>query len=495
MNQSSRTIQAFWVAAGAMSSLAISIVSSMVLARYLAKADLGVFRQVSYVYSTLAVLFMAGLPAVYAYFLPRFKREEGLSIIHKVSSMLAFTGLIFSVSLYFCADLIAEAMKSPGLSSALKAFSPVPLLMFPALGLDGIMASNSRTKELAMYNVISRLIMLACIVLPVTYMGMGHIQAIYGWVFSAAISLLMAFYFQRIPYRGIENMPCDLTYKRMLGYSIPILTAGMWGIALKAADQFLISRYFGPEVYAEYSLGVIEIPFVGMVTAAAATVLMPVFSKMNHDQNDQLEILKIWQSAMIKSATVIYPMVVFCFFFADEIIRVLYTDKFIGAADYFRIGMMINFFNIVVFSTLILSIGKHKIYSRAHFVGALLVWGAGLLSVNLVKSPILLATVVVSIKIGLILFFLSYLKNHFNFKFMEIFPVPKLMKITLCLVLSAALVKAIQSVIPTEVPVVIDILYAGIMYGTFSYFLGRIMSVDFMAPFMPVASKVMRLVK
>ena len=93
--QKNNTIQAFWVALGTFSSLALSIVSVAVLSRYLSKGDYGTYRQIVYVYSTLLVVFSAGLPSVFSYFLPRFTIQQGKDIVLKVTKILFIGGVFF----------------------------------------------------------------------------------------------------------------------------------------------------------------------------------------------------------------------------------------------------------------------------------------------------------------------------------------------------------------------------------------------------------------
>jgi hypothetical protein len=59
---------------------------------------------------------------------------------------------------------------------------------------------------------------------------------------------------------------------------------------------------FGAEVFAEFSNGFIDIPFVGMVTgAASARILMPMFSKMIHDKSNIEDVLNTLEKCIAES--------------------------------------------------------------------------------------------------------------------------------------------------------------------------------------------------
>ena len=397
--QKNNTIQAFWVALSTFSSLALSIVSVAILARYLSKGDYGSYRQIVYVYSTLSVIFSAGLPSVFSYFLPRFRIQEGKDIVLKVSKILFIGGVLFSIFLFSFSGLIAQVLKNPELSLGLKIFAPIPMLVLPTLGIEGIFSTYKKTIYITIFTVSTRIITLFCILVPVLLFGKSYIYALYGWNIASLISLILAIFFRRIPFTEFKAEKSNLKLKEIFSYSLPLLTASLWGTAIKAADQFYISRYFGAEIFAEFSNGFIEIPFIIMITGAAGTILLPIFSKMIHDKVDINELTLLWNSALNKSAMIIYPMVIFFLFYSKTIMIILYSDKYINSALYFQINIFQNFFNIIIFAPLLLAMGKTKFYSNLHMYLALSAWSLGYLTLTVFNSPISIAILSVSLNI------------------------------------------------------------------------------------------------
>ena len=244
-------MQAFWVGMGSLSSFALAIVSAAILSRYFDKAEYGTYRQILYVYHTLLVVFSAGLPRVFAYFLPRYSLRQGKYVVWKVSKMLFFFGFLFSVVLFASSGIIAQILKNPELSIGLKYFSPIPMLLLPTLGIEGIFSTYKKTIYIAIYNTLTRLLMLLFIVLPVILLKGTFLYAIYGWIVVSVISLIIAYYFKGIPFKNITVEKAVLPFKHIFAYSLPLVMASFAGTALRSADQFFISRFFGPEVFAE----------------------------------------------------------------------------------------------------------------------------------------------------------------------------------------------------------------------------------------------------
>ena len=444
-HQNNNTIQAFWVGMGSLSSFALGIVSAAILSRYLEKAEYGTYRQVLYVYNTLLVIFSAGLPRVFFYFLPRFPLEQGKHIVWKVSKMLFFFGMAFSIVLYAFSGIIAQILRNPELATGLKYFSPIPMLLLPTLGIEGIFSTYKKTIYIAIYNTATRFLMLIFIVLPVVIFQGGYIYAIFGWSIASIIALLLAIYFKGLPFKGIETETSNLSYNAVFSYSLPLVVASIAGIAIKAADQFYISRFFGAEVFAEYSNGFIGLPFVGMVTGATSMVLMPIFSKMIHDKSEIENIIKLWRSALLKSAIIIYPLVIFFIFNAKNIVEVIYSSTYHNSAIYFQIAMVLNFFNIIIFAPLLLSMGETKFYARLHMLIAIVAWFIGYLIVLVFKSPVAVATFSVSLSIITVLICIKYISILFEVSPFSLFPLKKISALITHALLVIAFVNLVNS--------------------------------------------------
>jgi O-antigen/teichoic acid export membrane protein len=443
-SKTNNTIQAFWVGIGSLSSFALGIISAAILSRYFDKTEYGTYRQILYVYNTLLVIFSAGLPRVFAYFLPRFPINQGKKIVWKISKMLFLFGMVFSIFLFVSSDIIAKILKNPELAIGLKYFSPIPMFLLPTLGIEGIFSTYKKTIYIAIYNTLSRTLMLFFIVLPVILLKGTYLYAIYGWIVVSVISLIIAYFFKGIPFKKTENQKAVLSFKEIFSYSLPLVTASIAGIAIKSADQFYISRFFGPAVFAEFANGFIQLPFVGMITGATSVVLMPTFSKMIHDKTDINKISEIWQSALIKSAVLIYPILVFFIFHANSIIVLLYSDIYKNSAIYFQIAMIINFFNIVIFAPLLFSLGETKYYSRVHIVFAIFAWLGEYLIIILINSPVAIAVFSVLLSIAFVIVAIKKISVLLNLSFLKLFPVKHFSALILHSLIIIILIKIIN---------------------------------------------------
>lgn len=423
MSQTSNTKQAAWVAIGSLCSFGFAIVSSMILSRYLSKSDYGTYKQVMYVYNTLLTVFTLGLPKAFSFFLPRVELSQSKNLIQKVTTLFYFLGGGFSFLLFVFAPHISGFLKNPDLVSALRIFAVVPFFLLPTMGLDGILATFKQTKYLAVYHVLTNLFKLLCVALPVMVWRLGFKEALWGFVVASFITFLLAYYLKYMPVRRKGDDKCSVSYKDLFRFSIPLLTASLWGIVISSTDQFFISRYYGNEVFADFSNGSMELPFVGMIMGACATVLSPIFSKMSHENvNPKREIYPLWINVFEKTAKLIYPLVIYCFVFADIIMIALFGSKYASSDTYFRIKLITNFFTLIVYGPLIINIGKVKYYSNVHMITALLVVSLEYLSVKTIQSPYAISWISMICHVGKIFAMLFLVAKFFEVRIHQLFP-------------------------------------------------------------------------
>lgn len=382
---------AAWVAVGSLFSFIVGIVSPMILSRFFDKSDYGTYKQVMYVYNTLLAVFTLGLPKAYAYFLPKYTYDYSHDIISKITKIFFILGLIFSLFLLIGAGQIASIMNNPDLKYALIVFSPTPFLLLPTMGLDAIYASFRKTKYLAYYTIFTRILTITFIIIPVIFFSGNYIHAIIGFDIASLITFFLALYLKSWPIKNECHKKSDLTYKRILNFSLPLLYASLWGIIISSATQFFISRYYGNEIFADFSNGFMELPFVGMILGSISAILLPVISGMDKGNGLNQDALKIWHSALLKSAKILFPILIFSTFFAKSLMTCMYGDMYAQSSIYFIIKNISGLSHIIPVFPIILAIGKTKTYANVHMLIAFTIIVAEYIVCNIFNSAIYVA--------------------------------------------------------------------------------------------------------
>lgn len=407
-SKSSNTQQAIWLALSSFSSLALGFVSAAILSRYFDKTEYGTYRQILYVYGTLQTIFTVGLPSVFSYFIPRYSHEEGKYFVNKINLIFVLLGLLFSIVLYFSSDFIAQILNNNELATGLKIFSVFPLFTLPALGVEGLYTALRKTKYIAIYNTISKLLMLVCIVIPVIYFKGDYKTAIIGWGVASFFIFIFAMYMKNKPYFGVSKQRIEKFYSTVFNYSTPLMAASLAGYFIASSNQFFISRYYGTEKFAEFANGFISLPLIGMVGGSIRAVLLPVFSKA-HKENKMENALKSYSSAVFNNMILIMPLILFCIFYATDIIVFVYSDLYESSASYFRVALIGDIFKFFPYLSVLLATGHSRIYFKVHLVAVLILLPFSYLFSKLSFAPILIVSLFVFIEIMRHVYFLFYI--------------------------------------------------------------------------------------
>lgn len=374
-NNKSNFNQALWLSIGYVCSMAVGILSSVILSRYFSKTEYGTYKQIMYVYQIMFSVFQAGLPAVFTYFLPRYSREEGKFIVKKINSLLFIMGFCCSLLLFFLADFLANLLKNPELSIGLKIFSFFPLFTLPTLGVEGIYTVNKNTLFVAKYNVFTRLLMLVCIIVPVLFVKNDYRYALVGWGVASFIAFIIAMVAKTRVYNSVKEVEIPNIFHDVFRYTIPIMGSSIVFMAFNSASQFFISRYYGTEAFAEYSNGYMTLPFAPIFIAPIRILLTPIFAKASANK-DYARAMETLYSSTKQIFILLVPLIFFAFAYSREIMSFLYGDAYINSFIYFRIILMFNFAEMFVFSSVMNAIGRTKQRFYFDILCTVLLWVA-----------------------------------------------------------------------------------------------------------------------
>ncbi len=476
-NSTNNTIQAAWVALGGLFSIGFGIVSAMILSRYLSKDDYGLYKQVLYVYTTLNGLFVLGLPKAFSYFLPKSPLDEAKSLINKITKLFFILGGALSLLLFLGSGVIADVLNAPKLEPLLKIFSPVPFLMMPTLGLEGILATYRETKLITLYTVVTRIGMLLCVCLPIIIFNLSIEAALKGFVLSSLISFILAIYLKFYPVKDCGNKRTSESYKSIFKFCFPLFVASIWGILINSTDQFFISRYFGNKVFADFSNGAMELPFVGIILTATSTVLTPLFTRQLHEHcNLKTTILPIWNNCLSKTIMLIYPITFFCLFDSDSIMIVMYGEQYVSSGVFFKIKLFTYFFKVVVFYSLIVALGATKFYQWLFFIYFILLVLTEMLVISTNPNPLIITGVHVLFYCLSCIAIWIYISKALGCSLKSLIPSKIILRVSLASLIACTIMVILKTYLYSEYPnikiLIIDLMIMGSMYFILAYLFG-----------------------
>ena len=127
-----------------------------------------------------------------------------------------------------------------------------------------------------------------------------------------------------------------------------------------AIDRLMVSALLEPEDYAVFVNGAMEIPLIAAITVAAGAVILPEIVKAFENKNSS-EALSLWQ-LMVKRVTIILlPAGLLFYLISQELMIILYSDKFKQSVEPFRIYMLMLPARVAYFGMLFQAAGKTRL--------------------------------------------------------------------------------------------------------------------------------------
>lgn len=337
----------------------VGLLSAVVLARLFSKEDYATYRQSLMVYTVAAPFLTLGLPQAIYYFMPNHP-ERKRNILANNISVLAVSGALFTLFL-LCggSEYLARQFNNPDLAGTLRVIAWYPLFLLPVSGLGACLLVNNRAKQVAVYNIGSRLVMLVTVLLPV-FIWRTSFAGVVGFVMAAVVVMAPALWLMsRAADTGVFK-PDRRGVLDQLKFAVPLGLAGTIGQLSINLDKILISKYYDPETFAVYINGAMEIPLIAMITGSATAVLLPDMTRYIGAANYN-EALQLWKRAAVKCALVIYPVMGFLLVMAPDVMVFLYGPKYIESAAPFRLYLLLLPVRVAFFSAIFISSGKSKL--------------------------------------------------------------------------------------------------------------------------------------
>lgn len=316
----------FYSALAKYSNLLLSIFIGAVLARLLTPSEYGVVAIVTVftVFFTMLGDFGIG-PAVV--------QNQDLSE-NDISSIFSFSiilGFLFAGLFFFAAPLISNFYKKPELINISRLLSLVVLFYSLQVVPYALCQKKLQFKKIGIISIIVQLFSgLFAIVLA--YLGFSYYSLIFKSIFDGLATLII--YYSLSPIRIIFKIDL-ISIRKILRFTTFQFFFNFINYFSRNADNLLIGKYISSTSlgYYDKSYQLMTMP-VANLTNVITPVLMPILSKYKNDKeiiyNTYIKIIKIL-------ATIGFPLSVFLYFSAFEIINIVYGSQWNQSVPVFKL--------------------------------------------------------------------------------------------------------------------------------------------------------------
>lgn len=355
----SRTEKVLALSLGNTLSLVASLAYGMVAARWLSKHDYATLRQTFLAYDFAAPLLMLGLPNALYYFLPR-DPEGQRGVVLDNLALLAAGAILFSLFLAFGGThLLALRFDNPDLVRTLRWLVPYPLFVMPVAGLAAVMVTQDRTRGLAIYNVLSSLVLVGASLAAVLVTRSGP-AVVVARIVAVGVTCPVALWLMFRGLGGSWRWPQVDRMRGMLRYAVPLGLASMFGSLTLQLHSVIVAAMVPPEDFAVYINGAMEIPLVGIITGSITTVVFAEMAELCH-KGDRAGALKLFHKASLRSAAILLPTMCFLLVAAKPFIVLLYSEKYAASVWPFMVYLCVLPVRILVYGAAMMALGMTRV--------------------------------------------------------------------------------------------------------------------------------------
>lgn len=316
----------FWTAIQKYSGLVIQIIVTAVLARLLTPEDFGVIA-VSTVLIAFFTLFtdMGIGPAIIQ------KQDLTKDDLNSIFSFTILGGIVLALIFFIASSPIGNFYKENSLILICQILSIN--LLFAAWNIvpNALINKNKRFKFIAKRTLILQLIS-GIISIIAAYNGLG----VYSLVIPPIITSTGVFYFNYKEYPLKLNTKIKISaLKKIFSYSSYQFLFNFLNYFSRNLDKLIIGRYFSMNElgYYEKSYRLMMLP-LQYVTNVITPVMHPILTSL---QNDYKTLTDKYNSIIKLLSTISFPLGIFLYFAANDIIYIIYGDRWENAIPVFKI--------------------------------------------------------------------------------------------------------------------------------------------------------------
>lgn len=341
-----------------MTTLAITMLTGMMLSRFRSFEEYGTYSQLTLVVMLFTSIFMLGLPNSINYFLARAdsksEQQKFLGVYYALSTVLS---CIMGVALFFATPLVAAYFKNPALLSFAYFLLLYPWANVTASSIENVLVVYHKTRFLAIYRIINSICLLGS-VLIVQWLGLGFQEYM---IVNLTICCLFAIAVYVISNRvsGGYRFSFDKNLIRTVFiFSLPLGLSAVVGTLNIEIDKLLVGFLMDTEQMAIYTNASKELPVTFVSTSITAVLLPQLTSLLKKGRNR--DALSLWANATELSYLVICLIVAGVFTYAEDVMSFLYSEKYIPGLPIFRIYTVVLLLRCTYFGIILNAKGKTK---------------------------------------------------------------------------------------------------------------------------------------
>lgn len=349
--------QAAWNFLGRAASFGMLVLIPIVLVRIFSKNDFGIYRQVLLIYFFIERILQFGVRHSLFYFLAHDPENRHRYVLNAVVVFLGL-GILSLIALWIFKNMLGNFFDAPALKTLLPWVGVYILMMLVSSPFETILILESRAEGASVVAFLTQVFRGVCTIALVLVFGTVF-WGLMGLILYSTIRCVAYIIYVAKNYGLSLNKDNVTMFRKQIAYAAPMGMSTLIGTIAKRLDQFIVSMFFGPSVFAIYAIGCIQIPLVNTFFHSVGEVVMPkMVEHLKANRKD--EFLALWHKLIIKMSFVGIGSFFLFQAIAYDLITLVYTDKFASSVPVFRIILVLVLSNMICYGLILRSLGDTR---------------------------------------------------------------------------------------------------------------------------------------
>jgi O-antigen/teichoic acid export membrane protein len=305
----------------------------VVLARVLAQAEFGAYKQLFLLYSTIYYTAQLGAATSLFYFVPR-TPARAARYAGNALAVLGAAGAVAALALVAGRERVVWLFGGSALGGELPELGAYLALTLVAAPLEIVLIARGRIAGASASYALSDLARAGCLVLPAA--AGGGVAAVMGGavLFAVARAAVALIWLRRE--LGAPLATDRTLLGEQLGYALPFGLAVLIATLQAHAHQLFVSHAFDAATFAIYAVGCLQIPLVDFLATPTGDVMMVRMSEALAARRRDLAVAT-WHEAVAHLALFLFPLAALLIVAAEALIPWLFTDAYRASVPIFRL--------------------------------------------------------------------------------------------------------------------------------------------------------------
>jgi O-antigen/teichoic acid export membrane protein len=324
---------------------ACSLALPLVLVRVFSLHEFGIYKQLFVAVNTLMGSLPVGFFMSVYYYLPR-DPSRRQNVIHNVFFFNLVMGSLGCVALVLFPEILGTVFGEKALIGYAPIIGIIELLwmsgnLFEAITLaqSDITLSTSVIVGIQLFRTLS---LLGAAVLTRSVKALLIVAIVQGALQMGILTWYLATRFPGFWKAG----KWSLFYEQLL-YSLPYGLSGLTNTLTSDVHNYFVSHTYGTSLFAIYSTGCFQLPFITVLGESVNAVLMPRISQLQGEGRNE-EIVTQVARAVRKLALVYMPFFFYMLLVAGDFITALFTKTFVASIPVLRVNLGLILVNLLI---------------------------------------------------------------------------------------------------------------------------------------------------